>query len=873
MTKKIYLLCTLLMAIRGNIAFSQSAIPHYPDSLFSTYYHQRATLFKALPRTKNDIIFVGNSITDGGNWSELFGDIHIKNRGISGDVTKGVLNRLGEVVNRKPAKLFLLIGTNDLAHGVPPDTVIKNILRIVSLVYQYSPTTRMYIQSIFPVNKNFSEFPPHVNKGKDIKYINRQLEHDADSAQYTYIDVYDALVNQKDQLNPEYTNDGLHLLGPGYTVWKHVIYPYVYGLQQKPSLVPKPQSLHWTNTKFPLYKCKIILATDTSLAKDAHVLQKILKNIGRPAILHETTKKSTKSFIKLKLGKAKAPIHKKEAYDIRVTANKIVITGNTPHGIFNSIQTLRQLMRDHVFVPGVHITDWPAFSWRGYMVDVGRNYQSMKQLKQQINVMAHYKLNVFHLHLTENIAWRLQIKRYPQLTKQSNMLRDKGQFYTVNDMKKLIKYCRKRFITLVPGIDMPGHSDAFTRAFGLNMQSKKGVDIVKNILTEVDNTYKNIPYIDIGADEVKINNKKFLPEVVKLLHEQGKQTIGWDPGGNYGQSTIHQLWKGSSRITNSHVRYIDSRGLYLNHMDPEAGTARIFEKTLCGIKQGNKHKLGGEICLWNDRRVANKRELLRQNPVYPAMLAFAERSWRGGGFTGMKADIGKPGSKRYKAFKEFEGRLIDQKREYFKKLPFPYVRQSNIKWKLFGPFNNEGNLQLSFWPEKKSAAISDSSADKIAVGSTIILRHWFSPAITGWLKHPKENTTWYGYTKFWSDADTTGFLWIGFNNPSRSYATNDPKAGTWDSQKSRIWLNGKIIPPPHWQHAGRKGNLETPLTDEGYYYRSPAKVHFRRGWNTVLVKAPTGSFKRNAYWQKPAKWRFTVIPVHKGNGENWYSDY
>jgi lysophospholipase L1-like esterase len=869
MTKrKLYLLCILFIAIPGSFAFGQSAIPHYPDSLFSTYYHQRATHFKTLPRTKNDIIFVGNSITDGGNWSELFGDIHIKNRGISGDVTKGVLNRLGEIVNRKPAKVFLLIGTNDLAHGVPPDSVIHHIFRIVSLIHQYSPATKMYVQSIFPVNDHFNKFPEHVNKGKDIKYINSHLAQAADSVHYIFIDLYDVLRNKENKMNLNYTNDGLHLLGPGYMVWKHVVYPYVYGLEQKPSLVPKPQSLHWTNTKFPLYKCRTIAVTDTSLTAEGRELQSILKNTGRPASLHQKVGKDEKTFIRLELGNVKVPIHKKEAYDIRVTANKIVITGNTPHGVFNGIQTLRQLMRDHVFVPGVHITDWPAFSWRGYMVDVGRNYQSIKQLKQQIDMMAHYKLNIFHLHLTENIAWRLQIKHYPQLTKASNMKRDEGQFYTIRDMKELIKYCRKRFITFIPEIDMPGHSGAFTRAFGVNMQSKNGLNIIKNILTEIDTTYQHLPYIHIGADEVKIKNKHFIPEVVGLLQNQGKQTIGWDPGGNYGQSTIHQLWTGQSQIKNPKVKYIDSRGLYLNHMDLEAGVSRIFGNKLCGVKFGDKHKLGGEICLWNDRRVANEKDLLRQNPAYPAMLAFAERSWQGGGFSGMKAAIGKPGSKQFKAFKKFEERLIDQKKEFFRKLPFPYVRQSNIKWKLFGPFNNGGNLQSSFWPEKENVSLADSTANKIATGGTIILRHWFSPAITGWLSHPKKNTTWYGYMKFWSNIDTTGLLWIGFNNPSRSYATNDPKAGTWDSQKSHIWLNGKMIPPPNWQHPGRRGNLESPLTDEGYYYRTPAKVHFNKGWNTVLVKAPTGSFKRNAYWQNPAKWRFTVIPVRKGSGKN-----
>jgi lysophospholipase L1-like esterase len=862
MTKrKITLLCILFTAIPGSFAVAQSGIPHYPDSLFSTYYHQRATHFKTLPQTQNDIIFVGNSITDGGNWSELFGDIHIKNRGISGDVTKGVLNRLGEIVSRKPSKVFLLIGTNDLAHGVPPDSVIHNIFRIVSLIHQYSPSTKMYVQSIFPVNDHFNKFPDHVNKGKDIKYINAHLKQAADSVHYTFIDLYDVLRNKEGKMNPNYTNDGLHLLGPGYMVWKHGVYPYVYGLQQKPSLIPKPQILHWTDTKFSLYKSKTIVVADTSLRKEAHILQKIFADMRRPVVLHKTIKKNTKPFIKLKLGKVKAPIHKKEAYDIKVSADKIVITGNTPYGVFNGIQTLRQLMRDHVFVPGAHIIDWPSFSWRGYMVDVGRNYQSIKQLKQQIDMMAHYKLNVFHLHLTENIAWRLQIKHYPQLTNPKYMKRNKGQYYTIDEMHQLIQYCKDRFITLVPEIDMPGHSTAFKRAMGVDMQSKKGLKIVKNILTEVDSTY-DVPYIDIGADEVKFTNKDFIPEVEQLIHQDEKQTIGWYPGGNYGVKTTRQLWS-SGKLNDSKARYIDSRGLYLNHMDPLSGVVRIFNKQLDGVKRGDDHRLGGEICLWNDDRVANEKDILRMNLAYPAIVTFAERAWRGGGRNKMTATMGADSSARYKNFAAFEHRLLDQKKEFFKNKPFPYVKQSDIHWKLFGPFDNYGDSSVKFWPETERSSIVDSAADLEANGATIWLRHFFPNAIQGLLENPQPNTTWYAYRKIYSPVDTTGYFWISFYNPSRSQAVSTPELGHWDQQGSKLWINGKIVSPPHWTYPGRSGNQENPLVDESYEYRPPTKVHLKKGWNAILVKAPVESFKSKD-WQHPVKWMFTVVPVQKG---------
>jgi hypothetical protein len=115
-------------------------------------------------------------------------------------------------------------------------------------------------------------------------------------------------------------------------------------------------------------------------------------------------------------------------------------------------------------------------------------------------------------------------------------------------------------------------------------------------------------------------------------------------------------------------------------------------------------------------------------------------------------------------------------------------------------------------------------------------------------------------------------MWIGFNDFSRSTATGDPQEGTWDNRQSEIRLNGNVIAPPKWKHAGAKGNSEVPLIDEGYSYRPPTKVNFKKGWNTILVKLPVKSFKGND-WQNPVKWMFTAVPVKKGDGMNWDADY
>lgn len=194
----------------------------------STFYYQRATLFEALPTSKSDIIFLGNSITNGGEWAELLRNPHAKNRGISGDTTQGVLDRLSTVTKGKPSKIFLLIGTNDLSRGKSVDEVAKNVEKIVERVKRESPATKLYVQSVFPVNPKFNKFLGHMNRQKDIAVLNAKIKAVAARHGVKYIDVYKALVTPStDVMNPEYTNDGLHLLGKGYLKWVEVLKPYL----------------------------------------------------------------------------------------------------------------------------------------------------------------------------------------------------------------------------------------------------------------------------------------------------------------------------------------------------------------------------------------------------------------------------------------------------------------------------------------------------------------------------------------------------------------------------------------------------------------------------------------------------------------------
>jgi hexosaminidase len=855
--KRFLLAVVLLCSVQ---VYAQLKLPVLHDSLFSTYYHQRVSFFKQMPQTKGEIIFLGNSITDGSEWAQLFNDLRMKNHGISGDVTAGVLHRLAVVTNRKPAKIFLLIGTNDLARGINADSVLKNMLLIADYVKQQSPKTKLYVQSILPVNEVYGKFAGHTKNTELIKKVNEQLKVSAAAHQYQYIDLHTAFSNESGKLKPELSNDGLHLMGNAYLLWKHIIHSYVYDLQPKASLIPQPQQMQWNQNAFAVYNCKTIVVKDKSLLKEAMQLQQYLKSIGWEMKLGDKITEG-EPFIEIGLGKVKSTQHENEAYQLDVNETNVKLFANKAHGLFNGIQTLKQLLRSGTMIDAVSITDWPAFSWRGYMIDVGRNYMSMPLLKQQIDVMAANKLNIFHFHATEDIAWRIASKQYPQLTAPEHMLRNKGMYYSEAEIKELISYCKERHITFVPEIDMPGHSAAFKRAMKTDMQSDSGLVIVKNILKEFITTY-DVPYIHIGADEVKITNKNFVPEVIAFIERLGKKVIGWQPGGNFSNSTIRQLWMDDNahHSSDNKIQFIDSRHLYLNHMDPFEAVTTIFNRKIADKEKGDTSTLGGTICMWHDRAVSKEEDILTMNPVYPGMLAFAERSWQGGGVDGWVANIGEPNSTRANAFAAFEKRLLDHQQQYFSSLSFPYLQQSNLTWKLFGPFVNKGELSNKFPPEQKNFDADKTKQAFEQTGATVVLRHWWASLISGAIANAEDSTTWYATTKIWSDEDGEREVWIGFNNLSRSPATDAPPVGAWDNKQSAIWVNGQLVPAPQWKHAGQKGNSELPLADEGYEYRTPTSIFLKKGWNTVLIKAPVGSFKGKD-WQNPVKWMFTFAPV------------
>ena len=192
----------------------------------STYrpgkYKELVQKFNADPVTKKEFIFLGNSITAGTDWSKLLSLPQAKNRGISGDITFGVLERLQEVIDRKPAKVFVLIGINDISRNIPDSLILRNYKTIIDRIRKGSKKTQIYFYTLLPVNASFEKFKNHYGKDEHILYLNDEIRKFT-AKNVTVIDLYPHFLDGDKKLRAELTKDGLHLIPAGYQVWKEVL--------------------------------------------------------------------------------------------------------------------------------------------------------------------------------------------------------------------------------------------------------------------------------------------------------------------------------------------------------------------------------------------------------------------------------------------------------------------------------------------------------------------------------------------------------------------------------------------------------------------------------------------------------------------------
>ncbi len=208
--------------------YKKYKLAHTTSYDLSSYTYNRDKQYNIMPIDSSSICFLGNSLTQFFDFAEFFKDIRIKNRGIAGDHTFGVLNRLDAIIQMHPSKIFIEIGINDLQMGIPQDSVVLNYKAIIKKLRRECPQTQVYIQSILPTQSYNKEMPSFTTKkiNEGIKLLNAFLKKECQLSGITFIDLY-PLFLENGYLKASYTVDGVHLSGEGYLVWMNALKPYL----------------------------------------------------------------------------------------------------------------------------------------------------------------------------------------------------------------------------------------------------------------------------------------------------------------------------------------------------------------------------------------------------------------------------------------------------------------------------------------------------------------------------------------------------------------------------------------------------------------------------------------------------------------------
>lgn len=369
-----------------------------------------------------------------------------------------------------------------------------------------------------------------------------------------------------------------------------------------------------------------------------------------------------------------------EAYQLYITQDSVILNSNTAEGAFRGIQTLRQIIPESSndtlavnkiwTIPTGKIFDNPQFSYRGSMLDVARHFFSVEDVKKYIDMLAYYKYNVLHLHLTDDQGWRIEIKSWPLLTEVGGSTEvggESGGFYTQEEYKDIIAYAAERHIMIIPEVDMPGHTNSasvsypFLNGNGIKPELYEGTQVGKStfdtrkdtVYAFVDDVVREIsaitpgPYFHIGGDESHVTKKNdyiyFVEKVEKIVQKHGKIMIGWDEVAiaNIDSTSIPQFWgskenadlaisKGLKIIMSPAKKaYLDMQydtlskhGLHWAAYIP-TDTAYVWTpESYEGIPIENI--LGIEAPLWSET-ISNIEEL--EYLAFPRAIGYSELSW------------------------------------------------------------------------------------------------------------------------------------------------------------------------------------------------------------------------------------------------------
>jgi len=449
------------------------------------------------------------------------------------------------------------------------------------------------------------------------------------------------------------------------------------------NLIPYPKELKMGTGVFKV-NAKTIIAADEKNKTVAGFLADLLSAYTK-----------SKTLIKNDQPKSNAIILKwsddatlgSQGYQMEVTSTKITISANQSEGFFMGVETLRQLLPvegKKIEVPVLTIKDIPEFKWRGILLDVSRHFFPIEVMKKYVDLMSLYKMNVLHWHLTDDQGWRIEIKKYPNLTSVGAWRTEAdgsryGGFYTQDQIRDMVAYAESRGVTIVPEIEMPGHSTAALASYPelsctggpFKVATINGVlddvycpgkettfQFVENVLSEVIDLFPS-HYIHIGGDEcpktrwmkcpdcqkrIKDEGLKnevelqsyFTHRVEKFLNSKGRSLTGWDEimeGGVTPNSTI-QVWRDwkyakEAALNGNDIIMAPTSHSYFDG-DPESLTMEkvytFYPMPEDFPAELQKHILGGECCLWAERIPdVNRLDFM----VFPRLLAMSECLWNG----------------------------------------------------------------------------------------------------------------------------------------------------------------------------------------------------------------------------------------------------
>jgi len=450
-------------------------------------------------------------------------------------------------------------------------------------------------------------------------------------------------------------------------------------------IMPLPASVEPRSGRFTLGAGIVIVssATDPAVSRIAgQIAELVRRTVGgsRPGIVSSNDEQSSTRIVLVLTNDPSAA--DSESYDLTVAEKEITMRASSAAGLFYAMQTFRQMLpywceyeavsfpQPRTFsIDTVHIADRPRFAWRGAMLDVARHFFAVEEVKRYIDLLALYKINRLHLHLADDQGWRIEIKSWPELTKRGGSTEvggGPGGFYTQEQYADLVAYAVQHFITIVPEIDMPGHTNAGLSSYAeLNCSGRApepytGTEVGFSALcVERDVTYRFIDdvvreiaavtpgaYFHAGGDEVKTltpeQYKQFIERVQTIVQSHGKQMIGWDEiaSAKLLPSSIVQHWRpDASReqlAASPHLILSPANRVYLDMKYDEAtalglhwagyvSQRQAYDWDPAGSLEGTAGKiLGIEAPLWSET-VANMRDV--EYLAFPRVALVADLGW------------------------------------------------------------------------------------------------------------------------------------------------------------------------------------------------------------------------------------------------------